>query len=86
MPTAVSTAITPSLRNVVLHVEPAISADKKHWFGFTDYNQCDHFEYAYLSGSEGPRVEQRRGFDIEALELKVALDFGVGAIDWRGCY
>lgn len=86
VPGSADTAMTKSLRNVVLHVEPAISASKSDWLGFTDFGQCDHFEYAYLSGSEGPRVEQRTNFDTDALELKVVLDFGIGAIDWRGVY
>jgi hypothetical protein len=86
MPTAAGASMTERLRKVQIHVEPMISATKKHWYGFADYNQVDTFEYAYLSGTDGPRVEQRLGFAIEGIELKVALDFGVGLIDYRGCY
>lgn len=86
VPGAAGTAMTERLRNVQLHVEPLLSSSKSDWMGFTDYGQCDHFEYAYLSGSEGPRVEQRTNFETDALELKCVLDFGIGAIDWRGAY
>lgn len=86
VPTAAGSAVTPRMRSVQLYVEPLVHATKKHWYGFADYNQVDTFEFAYLAGNEGPRVEQRNGFDVEGVELKVALDFGVGLIDHRGCY
>jgi HK97 family phage prohead protease len=86
VPTSTTGAVTERMRRVKLHVEPLIDATKKHWYGFTDVNQVETFEYAYLAGAEGVRVEQRVGFDVEGIELKVALDFGVGIIDHRGCY
>jgi hypothetical protein len=86
VPTSTTGVVTERMRQVQLHVEPLISTSKKHWYGFTDYNQVDHFEYAYLAGAEGARLEQRNGFDVEGIELKVCLDFGIGAIDYRGCY
>jgi hypothetical protein len=84
VPTALATALAPTLRTSTLFVEPMVPGED--WYGFADYNQIDTIEYAYLAGNEGPRLEQRVGFDIEGIELKVALDFGVGAIDWRGMY
>jgi hypothetical protein len=78
--------VTDRMRQVQLHVEPLISTTKKHWYGFADYNQVDHFEYAYLAGAEGARLEQRNGFNPEGIEYKVCMDFGIGAIDWRGAY
>lgn len=84
VPTAMSTALAPTLRTSTLYVEPMVPG--QDWYGFADYNQIDSIEYAYLAGNEGPRLEQRNGFDVEGIELKVALDFGVGAIDWRGAY
>ena len=86
VPTSQATAVTPRMRQVQLHIEPLVSATKRDWYGFADYNQVDTFEYAYLAGSEGPRLEQRMGFEVEGIELKVALDFGVGVIDHRGCF
>jgi hypothetical protein len=82
VPTAATTAVTARMRSVELLVEPLITAED--WFGFTDYNQVDHFEFAYLAGAEGPQFDQRYSFETEGLELKVTLDFGVGLVDWRG--
>lgn len=84
MPTAFATGMTPNLRNTMVHVEPLVSGED--WYAFSDYNQCDTFEYAYLAGNEGPRVETRVGFEVEGIEIKVVLDFGVGCIDHRGSY
>jgi hypothetical protein len=84
VPTANANAMTPSLRSLMLHVDPSVAGED--FFGFADYNQVDTFEFAYLAGQNGPRLEQRIGFDVEGIELKVALDFGVGIIDHRGCY
>lgn len=82
VPTAASTAITPRMRSVELLVEPLIIAED--WYGFTDYNMVDHFEFAYLAGAEGPQFDQRYSFETDGLELKVTLDFGVGLVDYRG--
>ena len=68
----------------MVHVEPLVSGED--WYGFADYNQCDTYEFAYLAGKDGPRVETRNGFDVEGIEIKCVLDFGVGCIDHRGSY
>jgi hypothetical protein len=81
LPTAASTAVTESLRSVTVLIEPEITDDS--WYGFSPF---DHVEYAYLTGHVGPRVEQKVGFEIEGVQLKVALDFGAGLIDYRGAY
>jgi hypothetical protein len=36
-----------------------------------------------LAGQPGPYVESRWGFERDALELKIRLDIGLGAIEWR---
>lgn len=84
VPTAASTAMTARMRSAVLHIEPLVVA--QDWFAFADYNQVDHFEFAYLAGNEGPQFEQRYNFETDGLELKVTLDFGVGCIDDAGAY
>ena len=84
MPTAFATGMTPNLRATMVHVEPLVSGED--WYAFADYNQCDTFEFAYLAGKDGPRVETRNGFDVEGIEIKCVLDFGVGCIDQRGAY
>jgi hypothetical protein len=35
-------------------------------------------------GAPGPTVETQIGWETDGVEWKVRLDFGCGAIDWRG--
>lgn len=56
------------------------------WYVFADPAILPVFEYAYLSGAEGPQVASREGWDVLGMEFRVILDFGAGAIDWRGAY
>ena len=35
-------------------------------------------EYGYRDGSEGVQITQRKGFEVDGLELKARLDFGCG--------
>ena len=41
---------------------------------------------AYFDGEQGPRVDTRTGWDVLGLEVRTVLDFGAGAIGWRGAY
>ncbi len=43
-------------------------------------------EYAYLSSAQGPQMASREGWDVLGQEFRVVLDFGAGAVDWRGAY
>ena len=43
------------------------------------------YVYGGLDGQLGPRTKVREGFEIEGIEFKLAIDFAVGAIDFRGC-
>ena len=56
------------------------------WYIFADPATLPVFEYSYLSGAEGPQIASREGWDILGMEFRVILDFGCGAIDWRGAY
>ncbi len=40
----------------------------------------------YAQGNEGPQVENRFGWDVEGVEIRVILDFGAGFIDHRGWF
>lgn len=46
--------------------------------------QIDIIEVAYLQGERGVYLETKMGFDVDGMELKCRLDFGVKAIDFRG--
>ena len=43
-------------------------------------------ELGYLEGTQGVFMETRTGFDVDGMELKVRLDVGAKAIDWRPFY
>lgn len=41
-------------------------------------------EVVFLDGQDEPYIEVQDGWRVDGSELKVRLDYGVGAIDWRG--
>ncbi len=43
-----------------------------------------HSEYSFLDGQGGPQILMRQGWEVDGNEWKVRMDFGCGAIDWRG--
>lgn len=89
VPTAAGSGITERDRRIAVLCEPLVGAGttKQHWLGFADPAQASSFEFAYLAGtSDGVRLEQQAGFEVEGLKLKVCLDFGIGCSDWRGVY
>ena len=56
------------------------------WWLFADPALFPNFAYGSLAGAPGPRVSTRPGFEVEGVEMRVAFDFYVGGIDWRGGY
>lgn len=65
-------------------VEPRIAGNA--WYVFTDPAQLPVLEYAYLSSAQGPQMASREGWDVLGMEFRVVLDFGCGAVEWRGAY
>ncbi|MGH2343494.1 prohead protease/major capsid protein fusion protein (plasmid) [Segnochrobactraceae bacterium EtOH-i3] len=53
---------------------------------FSDPSAAECLSYAYLSGAEGPQIEQRDGWDVLGLEIRAVLDFGAGITGCRGAY
>jgi hypothetical protein len=70
---------------VVPHFDKATPAHVA-WYLFADPSVAPVFEYAELSGYEGPQVETRQGFDTLGTEVRVVWHVGAGAIDSRGAY
>jgi len=54
------------------------------WYTAADPNQTDTVEVAYLNGNETPYLDTKDGWSVDGVEMKVRIDAGVKAIDWRG--
>ncbi len=60
--------------------------ESSSWYLGADPAVAPAFVYSYLEGFEGPRISSREGFTTDGFEWRVALDFGVGAVDYRPWY
>jgi HK97 family phage prohead protease len=76
--------VNPFAGKLELLVEPRITGNA--WYVFTDPAQLAVLEYAYLSSAQGPQIASREGWDVLGMEFRVTLDFGCGAVDFRGAY
>ena len=54
------------------------------YYGFADPNEEPVFEVAFLDGVQTPFLDSKEGWSVDGMEWKVRLDYGVGAIGWRG--
>lgn len=69
-------------RTLQVIAEPRLAAAP--YYLAAGIGQIDIIELAYLQGQRGVFLETRMGFDVDGMELKARLDFGVKAIDFRG--
>ncbi|MCM0759601.1 hypothetical protein M7775_13665 [Sporomusa sphaeroides DSM 2875] len=68
-------------------VEPLLDdSSLTSWYLAADPSQIDTIEVAFLNGQRAPYQEQRIGFDVDGLEMKVRIDVGAKALDFRGLY
>ena len=67
-----------------LLVEPRLTG--KSWYLFATPGSRAVFEQAHLEAAPGPQVDSRLGWDVLGVDYRVYIDFGCGAIDWRGAY
>jgi hypothetical protein len=84
---AQATDVNPFSGKFELIVVPQLGAKSiTAWWIFGDPAVVPALEYSYLSGAEGVQVDSRAGFEVLGMEFRAVLDYGVGAIGWRGCY
>lgn len=74
----------PFSGKMTLLIEPRLTGDD--WYVFADPAILPVLEYAYLSSAQGPQLASRDGWEVLGREFRVVLDFGCGAVDWRGAY
>lgn len=56
------------------------------WYLVTDPNIAAVIEVAFLDGNQTPYTDETVDFMTDAMIMKVRLDYGVAAMDWRGGY
>lgn len=61
---------------------PRITGTRQYMFA--DANEAPVIEVAFLDGVQEPFLESQDGFDVDGTQMKVRLDVGVAAIDYRG--
>lgn len=70
-------------------LEPVIEAyldatSATAWYLVASHGAIDTIELCFLHGRKEPYLETRNGWQVDGLEYKVRIEFGVKAIDWRG--
>jgi len=85
-------AITPTKAGDVNpwagQLELVVDADVpgNRWHVTADPMQVPSLVYGYVQGAEGPQIHTEIDFDTRGVKVRAGLDFGCGAIDFRGLY
>lgn len=74
--------VNPFGGRLSLLVEPRLVGTG--WYVMADPASAPVLEYSYLSSAPGPQMSEREGWEVLSREFRVVLDFGAGALDWRG--
>jgi len=74
------------VRGLVRDVIDSPRVSGTSWYLFADPMEAPVIEVAFLDGVREPFLELQQGFDVDGARYKVRLDYGVGAIDYRGAY
>jgi HK97 family phage prohead protease len=56
------------------------------WYLFANPAAAPVYVYGYVGDADGPMIREGQPLGYDAVVFDVLLDFGVGAIDWRGAY
>ncbi len=84
---AVQTAKVNPFSNLQLLVEPRLDGySATRWYLVADPQRVPGLEVAYLSGTAGPKLEMREGWDHRGVEWRLTLDFGAGFVDHRAWF
>jgi hypothetical protein len=84
---ATSGDVNPFAGKLELVVDPRLDASSvTAWYLAADPAVVDGIEYSYLDSAAGPEVIVQEGFEVDATQFKVRLDYGAGVLDWRGLY
>ena len=95
-PDATTNAVSDTLKSLTIIAEPRIDngidnasigaavagSSTAHYLAASP-SQTDTIELAYLEGNRGVYTESKMGFNTDGVEIKVRLDAGAKAIDWR---
>lgn len=69
---------------LTLIVEPRLPAGSYYVAAAPSQLAC--LRYAYLAGAEGPQVQRHEMWDTLGTSWRCYLDWGTGALDWRGLH
>ena len=77
--------VNPFHGSLEIVVDAALT-DPKAWYLMASPSVIDTMEVAFLDGVQNPVIEQQQGWNVDGIEYKVRLDFGVKVWDYRGIY
>ncbi|SDE25683.1 prohead protease/major capsid protein fusion protein [Rhodospira trueperi] len=76
--------VNPWAGQLELVVDANITGNR--WHVAADPMQVPSLVYGYVQGAEGPQIHTEIDFDTRGVRVRAGLDFGCGAIDYRGLY
>jgi hypothetical protein len=56
------------------------------WYLAAEPGTLPNFVYGFLAGATGPRIRTDEPFGVQGIRVSLEVDFGCGAIDYRGIY
>lgn len=77
--------VNPFADRLTVLVDAHLSSTTR-WYVTAAPGMPDGLQHAYLDGASGPQVFTREGFEVDASEFKVRLDFGCGFVDHRAWF
>ncbi len=70
--------------NLEVVASPYLSGNP--WYLVADPSAAELYEVAFLDGQQEPFIDDEVEFMTDAMNMKVRLDYGIAAIDWRAGY